>query len=164
MKLSAPWVKFYREIEALFAQDDDVRVTYDEGANEVKLFVDNPVKADALNQLLPTEKEFGNVKIKITVVPANEGNITGLDLIERAFEGNPALCYTVPIDCPMGHYDYAVFQAKVVQFFNDDLSDINGNCSTLYQDIAKDVFGEKAGVFFCTAAPDKLTKPLGEWP
>jgi hypothetical protein len=57
-----------------------------------------------------------------------------------------------------------VFEKKVVQFFNDQLDDINGNKSTLYQDIAKDVFEKHEGVYFCTAADGKLSKPLGEWP
>ena len=71
MKLSSPWVEFYREIEALFAQDDEVKVVYEEEKNEVKLYVENARKADALAQLLPTEKTFGNVVLKITVIPAN---------------------------------------------------------------------------------------------
>lgn len=163
MKLSAPWVKFYREIEALFAQDDEVKVTYDEEANEVKLYVDNARKADALTQLLPSEKAFGNVTVKVTVVPSNKV-MTKADLIDEAFVGNPALNFVWHADTIMGSYDYAVFAAKVVQFFNDDLSDINGNETTLYEDIARDVFGE-SDVFFCTEPINgKLAKPLGEWP
>ena len=164
MKLSAPWIKFCREIEALFAEDPDVRVVFDNEGSEVKLFVDDNVKADALTQLLPEKKTFGNVELKITVVPANNA-VSTADLVDRAFSGNPALLYVTKVDTPMGHFEYAVFRNKVVQFFNDDMSDINGNCSTLYQEIAKDVFSEKTGVFFCTDANNgKLTKPLGEWP
>ena len=164
MKLSSPWVEFYREIEALFAQDDEVKVVYDEEKNEVKLYVENARKADALTQLLPAEKTFGNVMLKITVIPANDLEVSKADLIAEAFDGNPALSYVQHVDAVIGAFDYAVFQNKVVQFFDDNLSDINGNKSTLYQDIAKDVFGTDAGVFFCTEAPVCLTKPLGEWP
>ncbi len=32
----------------------------------------------------------------------------------------------------------------------NQLDDINGYKSTLYQDIAKDMLGEKDGVFYCT--------------
>ena len=164
MKLSSPWVNFYRELDALFLQDPEVRVMYDEEANEVKLYVENARKADALTQLLPAEKTFGNVTLKITVIPANEANISKADLLAEAFDGNPALSYIQHVDAVIGSFDYAVFQNVVVQYFNDDLSDINGLKSTLYQDIAKDVFGEDAGVFFCTEAPTTLSKPLGEWP
>lgn len=165
MKLSAPWVKFYREIEALFAQDPEVRVVHDEENNEIKLFVETARKADALTQLLPSEKVFGNVTVKVTVIPANNAEVSKADLISEAFDGNPALSYVQHVDSVIGSFDYAVFQSKIVQFFNDDLSDINGNCSTLYQDIAKDVFGTDVGLFFCTEAVNsELEKPLGEWP
>lgn len=164
MKLSSPWVEFYREIEALFAQDDDVKVMYDEENNEVKLYVDNVRKADALTQLLPTEKTFGNVTLKVTVVPANDAEVSKADLIAEAFDGNPALSYVQHVEAVIGSFDYAVFQNKVVQFFDDNLSDINGNKSTLYESIARDIFGTDAGVFFCTEAPVNMSKPLGEWP
>lgn len=164
MKLSSPWVEFYRELEALFAEDDEVKVVYDEENNEVKLYVENVRKADALTQLLPTEKTFGNVTLKVTVIPANNAEVSKADLIAEAFEGNPALSYVQHVDAVIGAFDYAVFKNKVVQFFDDNLSDINGNKSTLYENIAKDVFGENVGVFFCTEAPVSLTKPLGEWP
>ena len=164
MKLSSPWVEFYRKIEALFAQDEEVKVVYDEEKNEVKLYVDNVRKADAMNQLLPAEKVFGNVTLKITVVPSNNDEINKADLIAEAFDGNPALSYVQHVDAVIGSFDYAVFQNKVVQFFDDNLADINGNRSTLYEDIARDVFGND-GVFFCTEAGSReLAKPLGEWP
>ena len=35
------------------------------------------------------------------------------------------------------------------------MHDINGNCSTLYQEIAKDVFGEDEGICFCTDTEEK---------
>lgn len=165
MKLSSPWVEFYREIEALFAQDPEVKVVYEEEKNEVKLYVENARKADALTQLLPVEKTFGNVTVKITVIPANNTAVSKADLIAEAFAGNPALSYMHHIDAVIGAFDYAVFENTVVQFFDDNLSDINGNKSTLYENIARDVFGSDIGVFFCTEAGSReLTKPLGEWP
>lgn len=163
MKMSSPWVEFYREIEALFAQDPEVKVVYEEEKNEVKLYVENARKADALTQLLPAEKTFGNVTLKVTVIPANDTTVSKADLIAEAFDGNPALSYVQHVDAVMGAFDYAVFQNKVVQFFDDNLADINGNKSTLYENIARDVFND-LGVFFCTEAPVGLTKPLGEWP
>ena len=60
--------------------------------------------------------------------------------------------------------NYVVFENKVVQFFNDDLSDIHGNKSTLYQEIAKDIFGDCDNIYFCTDTKEEIGKPLGEWP
>ena len=178
LHLSAPWVIFYREVEALFSEDHEVRVIYDEMENEIKLYVDNATKANALSVLLPGEKVFGNVTLKISVVPAN---LTGklnpkISLFEAAFENNKALSYIHTIDdCGFltNSITYVVFKNKVVQFFMDDLGDINGNCSTLYQTIAKDIFGEQDGIFFCTDVLVKksgfvpignVDEPLGEWP
>lgn len=162
VNLSSPWVTFVNEVKALFEEDDEIHIHYDGENNELKLLVDSGDKADALSKLLPTEKQFGNVTLKIIVIPANK-DLQAVDLFEIAFRGNPALAYTFAADTPLGHAEYAIFKKQVVQFFNDQLDDVRGIKSTLYQDIAKDVF-EGSGVFFCTDAPDFLGKPLGEWP
>ena len=68
-----------------------------------------------------------------------------------AFEGNPALSYIVRGSLPMVDMNvYVVFKNKVVQYFNDNLMDINGFCSTLYENIARDIFEKMDGVFYCT--------------
>ncbi len=152
MKMSAPWFEFYRKIEALFEQDPEVNVTYDDDAKTVKVFVENCRKADAIAKLLPVTKNFGGVELKIEVIPANDEE-SAIDIIEEAFYGNPALAYTHHVKTPLGDFDYVVFQNRVVQYYNDELCDINGNKSTLYQEIAKDVF-ENTNVFFCTDTED----------
>ena len=45
---------------------------------------------------------------------------------------------------------YCVFKKEVAQYWGDNLGDPHGNVSTLYQEIAKDIFGESGGVIFCT--------------
>ena len=163
LHLSSPWVNFYREIEALFKEDETVRVGFDENACEIRLDVESTVKAEALTKLLPAEKTFGTVTVKVTVIPANTEE-TKSNLFELAFTGNPAVSYMQDVESPFGKFTYVVFNKQVVQYFNDDLSDINGLRSTLYQDIAKDVFGEGDGIYFCTDTDPDLEKPLGEWP
>lgn len=149
VKLSAPWIKFVNELTALFREDPDVRVEYNEEEQKVRIFVDKAVKANALSMLIPMEKDFGDVVLKIDVVPANIPDSVG-DLLMKAFMGNPVLKEVQNLDTPIGRFSYAVFRKEVVQFYNDDLSDPNGNCSTLYQEIAKDVFGG-IGILFCTS-------------
>ena len=165
MKLAAPWLTFYNEVKALFKEDPEVKVTFDEEKYELALYVENGRKADALTQLMPTEKDFGNVKVQIKVVPADDAP-TKVDLFEEAFYGNPALSYVWQAKTPFGdEFDYIVFDHKVVQFYNDNIRDVNGNKTTLFEDIARDVFGEDVNLCFCTVAKDReLTKPLGEWP
>ena len=149
-KLSPPWVSFYRKLCALFAKDPDVSIDFDEDALEVKLKVDGADKADALSQLLPCKKPFGNVTLTITVIPSNKIGARKIDLFSKAFDGNRAVSEIITLTNEYGDKnDFVVFDSEVVQFFNDDISDVYGNCSTLYQDIAREVF-DGSGVFFCT--------------
>lgn len=152
VKLSAPWVIFYRKINALFEEDKDIMVVYDGDNYTVSLYVNNEAKANALTSLLPEEKEYGNVKLKIRVVPADDsGAGTALgEKFEIAFAENPALSYITTAPYPFDNMTYVVFRKEVVQFFTDDIGDAHGVCSTLYQDIAREVFGEQTGVYFCT--------------
>lgn len=151
INLSSPWLTYYHKLQALFNRDPEVTVVLDEDKYEIKLFVDNAAKADALTQLLPEEVVFGNVTLTVTVVPSNKVT-PAIALFQQAFKGNPALAYTKTVtgvgDVP---FSYVVFDKTVVQFFNDDMSDVDGKCSTLYQDIAKEVFPDRPGVFFCTS-------------
>lgn len=150
INLSPPWVTFYREVEALFKEDPEVKVVYNENTYELKLLVDNPQKADALAYLLPEEKEFGNIKLTIKVIPANK-NLETIDYIKHAFAGNPVVSfYEEAPDIFANKMDYVVFRKEVVQFYNDDMGDVYGNVSTLYEDLARDVLGDKGGVFYCT--------------
>lgn len=156
INLSSPWVNLYREFEALFAGDPEITVIFDENAYEIKLYVDNVEKAEALTQLLLPERVYGNVTAKIEVIPENPGPLSSVELFHKAFKGNRAFQYIASVpDLMSNPISYVVFKNEVVQYYNDDLGDINGNCSTLYQNIAKDVFGDHDGIFFCTDEPEK---------
>lgn len=155
MGLSAPWVTFYREIDALFGGDPEIKITYYEDDYTICLYVNNEEKAEALSQLLPNEKKFGNVVLKIKVLPANEAVDENIELFQRAFSGNPAVAFIHTATDPTGgKLHFVVFEKKVVQFFNDNLRDIAGNESTLFQEIARDVFGDYVNISFCTDPSD----------
>lgn len=169
-KLAPPWVTFVNEINALFGEDPDIGVTYDNNEHTVKIYVEDNEKAAALDKLLPEEKVFGNVTLKIYVVPANGGSPFGFefkntdDLFNTAFNKNPAFSFAVSIDCLYSNkITYVVFAKKVVQFFNDNLNDPYGNKNTLYQEIADEILNEIPGVYYSTDRED-VGKPLGEWP
>lgn len=151
MKMISPWINYYRELEALFAKDPDVTVSYDEDKNEVRLLVQNAAKAEALTKLLPTEKEFGNVTMKVTVVPANLLGEDRAKLFFDAFNGNPAMAEMVTIKLFGNPIHYFSFVPEVVQYPNDDIGDLHGNRSALYCDLAKDIFDSGDGIFFCTS-------------
>lgn len=170
IKLAPPWVTFASEMEQMFKYDSEVHVVYDNDEHEIKVYVDNSAKAGALTELLPAEKTYGNIVLKITVVPANGISAQNENLYRTAFKGNGAFSFLKTVRGIFSNdLTYVVFKNKVVQYFNDDLGDIYGQCSTLYQEIAKHIFGEAQGVFFCTDVQTNTqnldwNNPLGEWP
>lgn len=173
ISLSSPWVLYYHEVEAFFKADPEVNVVYDEKENILKLFVDNQTKADALMNLMPPQKDFGSVTLIIMIIPSNTNKPTfktfaktdTIGLIAAALEDNDILSsiqettlFTKPIT-------YVVFKPQIIQYFTDSLADINGLCSTLAQDIAKDIFTEIDGVYYCTdkVKRDTITATINPW-
>ena len=151
--LQAPWILFARKVGKIFENDEEVNVVYDDNEKEIKLFVSNALKADALSQILPLEKTFGNIVVKIIVVPEN--NETLIDIYKRAFNGNPAIDR---IETATNLFEdngaYVIFKPEVVQYFADDINDFYGNESTLYEDIAREIFEQIPQVHFCTDLVD----------
>ena len=157
LQLSAPWVNFYRQIDAVFKDDPNVIVEYSAGDGDdpvITMYVEGTDKAEAIAKLLPSERTFGAVTVSVKVVPSNAPD-TRASLFRKAFEGNPALSYIATVEGVLSNpVTYVVFRNKVVQYYNDNLGDVNGNCSTLYQNIASELFGGDDGIFFCTDRPD----------
>lgn len=150
--ISAPWVTHYHMIEALFKDDPEITVEYDKENTTVKLFVRNQDKAEALTKLMPTEVPFGNVKLRISVIPANTIWKPD-DYIRKAFVGNPIFDDVCEVGIHQGAtLYYALFKKEVIKFFDDNLGDPHGNVFTLAQDIAKNVLtNTPAGVFYSTS-------------
>ncbi len=161
LKLSPPWTTYVNEVNALFGEDPDINITYDNSKMKLALYVKGAEKAAAISQLMPLEKRFGNISLKIFVIPENGGKLHLIkdkeSIFFYAFENNPvlSLILTTPSDLWGFNSVYVVFKNKVVQFFNDNLKDIRGNMSTLYQNIAEDVFEEMYGVSYCTDIPEE---------
>lgn len=178
LSLSSPWIRHYRKIQALFKYDSDVNVVLDESNEErpvVTLFVSEPDKAAALEGLIKSDVEFGNVTMRVLVRPANSklqtpklnspytryyrsrhefSRLEPTDLQKRfdaAFTFNRAYRYTTAVTGLGGCiWTYPIFSNNVVQYPSDDISDYFGVTSTLYEDIARDVLIELSGVFYCT--------------
>lgn len=156
LNLSSPWEIYYKEICAMFSKDEDIKITFDDDEYVIKLYVNGTDKANALTKLLPMEKTFGNITVRVDVIPANNEVLTDDELFNMAFDGNPVFDFAVHGRGTgiVSDSTYVVFKKEVVQYFNDSLDDINGLCSTLYQEIAKDIFGSKTGVHFCTSCEE----------
>ena len=170
VKLTAPWDEYYEELNAFFEEDPDVTILYDEEAKDIKVLVQETIKAEVLTHLLKDEVEFGGVKLTITVVPANEvtecvkklvtniGNDENFgEMYDRVLINNGAFAYTYTVDNVMGfNAVFVVFRKKVIQYYNDDLGDLHGMKSTLAENIARDIFVSHNGVFFCTDARSNM--------
>ena len=154
LKKISPWVEYYRKLVALFKKDPDIKIIYDEGINVIKMYINGQDKYEALSQLLPSEKKFGNVTLEIELIPCNDLKLSQTDLFRRAFSGNPVVTDVITVGQEIigstNDFNYIVFEKEVVQYYDDSLNDPHGNRSTLYQEIAKEVFGEQDGIYFCT--------------
>jgi hypothetical protein len=95
------------------------------------------------------------VKVSIVVLTSNENTETRAELIKKAMKGNPVLSYDQAVEGVMTNpLHYFVMRNEVAQFWNDNMHDINGRESYLYEDLAREIIGEDDGVMFCTNTPD----------
>ena len=174
LKISPPWITYVNKLSAIFDEDPQIAFNTNLGGGtyEVTLATNNAEKAAALRWLLPEEKVFGNVTLNINIDSGdnviNKAFGSAKELFETAFYNNPVLAYiVVPEGFNWVPFTYVVFKNCVVQFFNDNLNDCHGLISTLYQDIATEIFadGGVEGVYYNTDVEvGKLGMPLGEWP
>lgn len=154
VKISSPWVTYVHIMEKLFGDDRDIKLEYDEKNVKLTMRVNGNDKAEALRALIPSEKPFGNVILKINIVPANEKQ-TLVDLIEVALKGNPHFVGLMKIEgVSSNNFSYAIFKKEVAQYWDDNLGDPHGNTSCLYQDLAREIFDGVDGVLFCTDNKD----------
>lgn len=139
MKLVSPWINFYREVEELFSGDTEVKVIFDDENYELKLYVQDPRKAEALEYILPQERLFGNVSVKIVIIPANKPIDNISDALKYAFKGNYIFNEVITLPTPFGTFNYAVFNPTIIQYKNDDISDLSGKRTTTAEQVAKEV-------------------------
>lgn len=172
LKLAPPWITYVNQLEAMFDGDPQIAFNVDYEKRTIVLSGYNGDKNAALLKLLPSEKVFGNIKFTIGVDGpiANRAFTSNKELFEVAFDKNPVFAYAVA-PAQEGYFfidvTYVVFKNRVVQFFNDNLNDVHGVVSTLYQEIAYEIFADAdlTGVYYCTDVEvGKLGMPLGEWP
>lgn len=148
MRLSPPWVEYMRWIQAIYGKDEQVEISFDEERCRLTLRVKDRYKADAIASLLPTQVQFGNVIMSISVVPANDNDVA--DAFNTAFRGNPAFGGIVNVLQNGGNITYALFKPNVVQYYNDDISSCYGYATTTLENVAKQVFKDVGDVRICS--------------
>lgn len=158
--LESPWETWCKELKALFSLDTDIGVSdiyeSENGMDTdygVAIMVKNHEKFLALDRLMPRVKAFGNVTLGIDLYDEENNEVNVSELFRTLFDGNGILdSIKTRTDQTGTDWNYVLFKPKVVQFFDDDLTDYNGLWSGLAEDIARDVFSENGrGVCFCTA-------------
>ena len=142
VQLSPPWQTYVNELKAMFEYDHEVQIKYDDAEKQVYIFVAKAAKAAALEKILCSKAVFGNVTLTVNVVPPNEDEQPRdvLEDFEDALRDNPLVRSIFSNDTPFGKYRYVGFHREVVQFYNDQMDDPNGNKSMLLQEIARDIF------------------------
>lgn len=170
LRILPPWSIFIKKIEALFDGDPQIacNVNWDGINPSIVLATNNPDKAAALLKLLPEEKVFGNVTLKIGVDAPTISNNAFADpkeLFETAFSGNPAFKYVVTVeDYWYINFTYVVFSREVVSIEADNLKDPRGLINTLYQDIAAEIFTDVDGLIaYSTDVDSKVLSKDQKW-
>ena len=156
--LIAPWYAYQKQVNALFEHDGQILVgeiyQQDNGVDYgFDIEVLSHEKYLALDRVLSRFKLFGNVALTITLYDEeNDAGDEAVNIYRTIFEGNPIVESIEDVVDPAGvHHGYVVFRPEVIQFYTDDLRDINGNWSGLAQDIAREIFDDTAhGLNFCT--------------
>ncbi|MGG5735718.1 MULTISPECIES: hypothetical protein [Bacillus cereus group] len=158
VELSPPWITYFNELKNSIGADPTVTVgpLIPVGGNFIILVqAMSDEKAIALATLLKPFVEFGNVSV--TVVVSNEESVIvnplpcPLDafeiahLFQVALENNPYFQQVVvQPQLPGGaNVIFPVFAAKVIQFFNDDISNLcqtfTGVAANVFHDVMNDV-------------------------
>lgn len=96
---------------------------------------------------MPGEVPIGDVTVRAAILgPDEDGENSAeeiasvCDLFRKAFTGNPHFSRVVTVRYPLGMVlNYCVFKKEIIQFWNDDLSDINGVCSMITSDLAREI-------------------------
>ncbi|RLQ92285.1 hypothetical protein [Falsibacillus albus] len=153
VQLSPPWVTYYNELLNTIGKDPDATVgplIPSDGNYIVPVMVMGDGKAEALATLLKPTVEFGGVTLTVVVIneeqqivsplPCPLGVFAVADLADTALSGNPYYDQTVVKRLSPGGPNavYPVFAPEVIQFFNDDISNLCNN----FTGVASKVFAE----------------------
>ena len=172
LKLAAPWYTYQKKVKALFDRDPEIKVgdiILPEDGRADYLFdieIRNHEKFLALDRVFPKCVQFGNITLAINLY--DEENSAEADdvlaLYEKIFKGNPIVKdVRVAVDQTGTKHGFVRFQPEVIQFFDDDIYDYEGNWTGLAQDIAREVFADETrGIHFCTVSVKEAENSAGE--
>lgn len=157
LDLSAPWYVFHTQVFKLFEQDAEVIV--DEELEETEtgfifgIYSKNIKKIQAIKKLIGSKVVFGDVAVDIDYGENENEDVA--EVWKDAFSGNPLFCGIVSADIPFdGSCDYAIFKRDIIDFYDDNISDVNGNSHYIVADLVKEVVSNK-DIFICTEGKEQ---------
>ena len=162
MALSPPWNTLWSKINATVGTTPGVKVSplmqKNGGAVYVVPIQAPTAQAVAIASILPPTYKLGNITVEVAVtdeagkpvipsVPSSADQLA--EQIRIALKGNPAFMEVVLKTLPFSRRVsvFPVFTRSVVQFFNDDLSDLYSNFNGVTADVYKDVLATPTGDF-----------------
>lgn len=163
LTLAAPWVTFRNMVAALFELDNEITVgeLYAPTNGDLNYVLDievkNHQKFKALDRRVPLVKKFGNIIVGINLIDEENGDTQpDVDVFGTIFKGN-RLMKDVQVAEDMTGMDhiYVRFYPEVIQFYDDDMTDFNGNWNGLAEDLARELFEVPWNVNFCTAPKEE---------
>lgn len=157
-KLSPPWYTFANKVKNTYGLSDLIQVNDLINLGSTQILVINTFNnevAYALRQILPLTVKMGNIEINLVIfdcngqiVPLVRGEYTSeevSELFNEALKGNPLFIKTILTDGLLDNSSKAligdvvvVIAKEVIQFFNDDISELCNN----FNDVAANVFKE----------------------
>lgn len=156
-RLTPPWYIYQKQVKALFEHDPQIivgEIYQQENGTDYAFDIEvrSHEKYLALDRLLIRFKLFGNIALTINLFDEENADAdAAIDVCRTLFNGNPIVESVEDIvDLAGAHHGFVVFAPRVIQYYADDLRDINGNETTLAQDIAREMFKDMDGVNFCT--------------
>ncbi|WP_301170138.1 hypothetical protein [Brevibacillus nitrificans] len=168
IRLSPPEFTYFNEIRFSIGNDPLVQVEplrqLSGGDFLITIRVQGMQKARALATLIIATKQIGNLRIQVRVV-TSEGNrvqpitraLTPREiaaLYQTAFRTNRLFNFAVARATISFTAVYPVFKARVIQFFNDDISDLFNNFNQVAAFVFRDVLRNRINqtrILFSTA-------------
>ena len=146
-QLSPPWYTYANMLKAVFEKDELVEVSDleknedENGEYTITLTCKTERKCEALKKVLKTSVNFGKVTVVVNLTVEDDAVISEkAQIFDDAFTGNPLYHGVVAVKTPWGVDDnYAVFDKGVIQFYNDDLSDLYNNYTAVVADVVKEI-------------------------
>ena len=156
--LSAPWWVFAGTLEAIFANDETVKITTpkgedEEGIFEIEISSCDAVKLAAITKVIGESRQFGNITVSI-VYNLKETNITADDIV-AAFGDTGYFDKVIESQLPVGSMAYVVMFKDIIQVYADNTRDYYGNINTVVADAITEVLDHdklSANVAICTKA------------